>query len=93
MMVFIMGGAGFVGSAFARHCYSEGIDHEVIELDNYGDFQGRECDILVNAAGNSKKYLAAENPVEDFRFSLLPLLGSFSDFKSRVYVYISSIDV
>lgn len=93
MTVFILGGAGFVGSAFARLCRRDGIDHYIVELENYDEFRGKECDLLINAAGNSKKYLAAENPPEDFRYSLLALLETFFDFRFRSYVYISSIDV
>ena len=93
MKVFILGGKGFVGSAFIRFCKKEGIDCDCIDLDNYDDFRGRGCDLLINAAGNSKKYLANEEPARDFRYSLEALLRSFSDFSFRKYVFISSIDV
>ena len=93
MKVFVLGGQGFVGSAFTRFCEKEEIDYDCIDLDNYEAFQGRDCDILINAAGNSKKYLANERPVEDFRFSLEALLRSFFDFSFRKFIYVSSIDV
>ena len=93
MKVFILGGKGFVGSAFTRFCKKEGIDFDCIDLDNYDTFRGQECDLLINAAGNSKKYLANEEPARDFRFSLEALLHSFFDFSFRKYVFISSIDV
>jgi nucleoside-diphosphate-sugar epimerase len=91
--VFILGGKGFIGSAFVRFCEKEEIDYDCIDLDNYEVFKGRECDILINAAGNSKKYLSNERPVKDFRFSLEALLSSFFDLSFGKYVYLSSIDV
>lgn len=91
--VFVLGGKGFVGSAFTRFCEKEEIDCDCIDLDNYEAFKGDDCDILINAAGNSKKYLANERPIEDFRFSLEALLRSFFDFSFRKYIYVSSIDV
>jgi len=91
--VFILGGKGFVGSAFTRFCEKEEIDYDCIDLDNYEAYKGRDCDILINAAGNSKKYLSNERPVEDFHFSLEALLCSFFDFSFRKYIFISSIDV
>ncbi len=93
MKVFILGGKGFIGSAFVRCCEEKEIDYDCIDLDNYEAFKGRDCDILINAAGNSKKYLSNERPVEDFRFSLEALLRSFFDFSFRKYIYLSSIDV
>jgi len=91
--VFILGGKGFIGSAFVRFCEKEEIDCDCIDLDNYEAFRGRDCDILINVAGNSKKYLSNERPVEDFRFSLEALLSSFFDFSFSKYIYLSSIDV
>ena len=93
MKVFILGGKGFIGSAFVRFCEKAGIDYDCIDLDNYEEFKGRDCDILINVAGNSKKYLSNERPVEDFRFSLEALLSSFFDFSFGKYIYLSSIDV
>ncbi len=93
MKVFIMGGDGFVGSAFVRQCEVRNLDWEAVELDNYDQFRGKSCDLLINAAGNSKKYLANQDPVRDFEYSLVALLRSFQDFQFSSYVYISSIDV
>lgn len=93
MKVFVLGGKGFIGSAFTRFCETREIDYDSIDLDNYEEFKGRDCDILINVSGNSKKYLSNESPVEDFCFSLEALLRSFFDFSFRKYIYLSSIDV
>jgi len=91
--IFILGGKGFIGSAFMRFGEKNELDCDCIDLDNYQEFKGRECDILINVAGNSKKYFSNEQPVEDFRFSLEALLRSFFDFSFRKYIYLSSIDL
>lgn len=93
MKTFILGGKGFVGSAFARFCARQEKDYRVVDLDNYEQMKGEACGLLINADGNSKKFLADENPVEDFRLSVLSVLQSLEDFKSKKYVLISSIDV
>lgn len=93
MKVFVLGGKGFIGSAFVRFCGEKEIDYDCIDLDNYSVFTGQSCDILINVAGNSKKYLSNERPIEDFRFSLEALLRSFFDFTFDKYIYLSSIDV
>lgn len=93
MKVFILGGKGFIGSAFVRFCHKTGVEFASIDLDNYRQFTGQGCDVLINASGNSKKFLTNEKPVEDFRFSLEALLRSFFDFSFQKYIYISSIDV
>jgi len=93
MKVLVLGAKGFVGSAFVRAASREGFECLGIDLDNYEAFRGRQADLLVNAAGNSKKYLARSEPREDFRISLCGLLDSFFDFGFRHYVYISSVDV
>jgi nucleoside-diphosphate-sugar epimerase len=91
--VIVLGGKGFVGSAFVRRCRAEGISCLVADLDNYENLRGENCGLLVNADGNSKKYLAREKPRDDFRLSVESVLASLRDFRYRRYVYISSVDV
>lgn len=92
-MIFIIGGRGFVGSAFARVCTALGREFSIIDRLNYEDFVGRRCDILVNANGNSKKYLAQQDPLGDFDASVRSVRASLVDFKYDQYVYLSSCDV
>ena len=93
MKVGVLGGEGFVGSAFVRYCEREGIGCDVIEPDNYVEYSGREYDLLINAAGESRKYQVNRDPAGDLDYSLKPLLRSFNDFSCGRYVYISSIDL
>jgi nucleoside-diphosphate-sugar epimerase len=92
-MIFIIGGHGFVGSAITRYCQVKGITHQAIDIDNYRDFIGQECDILINANGNSKKYLALEQPLFEFDASVRSVRATLQDFKAAQYVYLSSCDV
>lgn len=92
-MIFILGGHGFVGSAFARYCEARGLDHAVIGRNEYSEFVGRSCDVLVNANGNSRKPLAARDPMADFEASVRSVRASLVDFPCRLYVYLSSCDV
>lgn len=92
-MIFILGGGGFVGSALARHCAAQGWDHRVIGRANYGEFVGQSCDLLINANGNSKKFIAVREPKADFEMSVLSVQRSLFDFKFGKYVFFSSADV
>ena len=93
MRVGIIGANGFVGSGIRRDFRNNGIDSDVIERDNYREFLGASFDILINANGNSKKYLATEAPQEDFQQSVLSVQQSLTDFRYGLYIHCSSVDV
>jgi len=92
-VIFILGSKGFVGSAFREACRERGIPHRGIDIDNYEDCRGLRCNALINADGNSKKYLAEEDPATDFKLSVTSVMRSFSDFPCGKYIYISSVAV
>ena len=92
-MIFILGGKGFVGSAFARYCVQHGIEHADISRENYGDYRGRRCEFFVNANGNSRKFRAQERPLDEFDESVRSVRASLVDFHADCYVYLSSCDV
>lgn len=92
-MIFILGGNGFVGSAFARLCRATGQEHVVLARDNYAAHRGRACSVLVNANGNSKKFLSNDEPLVDFDQSVRSVRASLVDFRYDTYVYLSSCDV
>lgn len=92
-MIFILGGQGFVGSAFVRFCVGNDLAFRVLNRDNYYDFKDSSCDYLINASGNPKKYLANEKPGTDFEASCLSTVRSLNDFKYKHYIQISSVDV
>lgn len=92
-MIFILGGRGFVGSGFTRYCEQRGVAHAVIGRSNYEDFVGKRCDILINADGNSKKFLARDKPLQEFDESVRSVRASLIDFRADYYIYLSSCDV
>ncbi len=92
-MIYIIGGNGFVGSAYARLCEARKLPHTVITRDNYDSLVGTSCDILVNANGNSKKFMADRDPKWEFDASVRSVLHSLEDFQSGAYVHLSTGDV
>ena len=92
-MIYIIGGKGFVGSAFVRASAAIGKEIMVIDRQNYGEFIGKSCDVLINADGNSIKFLAQQNPIQDFDASVRSVRASLMDFAYECYVYLSSCDV
>ena len=92
-MIFLIGGKGFVGSALARACTAQGREFAIIELDNYTEYPGRSCDVLINANGNSKKFLARQDPLAEFDASVRSVRAGLVQFPCRHYVHISTCDV
>jgi nucleoside-diphosphate-sugar epimerase len=92
-MIFVIGGNGFVGSAFGRVCEAAGREYAVITRQNYDEYRGRSCSVLVNANGNSKKFLSNDQPLTDFDLSVRSVRASLIDFPFDTYVMLSSCDV
>ena len=93
MRVFLIGGEGFVGSAYARLLARTGIEHAIITRANYDHLVGQHCDVLINANGNSRKPLAVSDPLADFDASVRSVRASLVDFQFERYVHLSSCDV
>jgi nucleoside-diphosphate-sugar epimerase len=92
-MILIIGGNGFVGSAFVRACLEIGLDHHVVTRENWADLRGTSCRLLINANGNSKKLLSQREPLLDFDLSVRSVRQSLTDFSYDKYVFLSSCDV
>jgi nucleoside-diphosphate-sugar epimerase len=92
-VIFIIGGNGFIGSAYTRYCIKNDIEHVIIHRSNYDEMMGSSCDVLINANGNSKKFLSKNNPIEDFDLSVTSVRRSLIDFNYSRYVFLSSCDV
>jgi nucleoside-diphosphate-sugar epimerase len=92
-MIYIIGGRGFVGSGLVRLCQARSLQHAVVEYDNYREFVGSRCDVLINANGNSKKFLAKEDPLEEFALTVRSVRASLVDFRADYYVHLSTCDV
>lgn len=92
-MIYVLGGLGFVGSAFVRWCQKNGREHQVIDVHNYAQFKGSKCDVFVNANGNSKKPLAVKEPLNEFDLSVRSVRSTLVDFGCDLYVHLSTCDV
>jgi nucleoside-diphosphate-sugar epimerase len=93
MQILILGGRGFVGSAFVRYCEKLKLECRIVEKDDYESHKGASCDILINANGNSVKFLGNENPRAEFDASTVSVFDSLRDFTFKKYVYLSTCDV
>lgn len=92
-MIFILGGNGFVGSGFVKHLNAIDVPVTVIDRTNYDQLIGAECDVFINANGNSKKFLAKDDPKAEFQASVASVRNSLVDFKFKKYVFLSTSDV
>lgn len=92
-MIYVLGGAGFVGSAYLHLFENLGVPARAITRENYDTFRGTSCDVLVNANGNSKKFLSARSPLWDFDASVRSVAASLQDFHANDYIFLSSGDV
>ncbi len=92
--VTVIGAEGFVGSAFVRHLVDRS-DVELIQVTrhNIEQFSGKKSDVVIEAACNSKKYLADENPLAEFHASVTHRLKTLQQFPAELQIHISSVDV
>lgn len=89
----VIGGTGFVGCAISAEARRRNYETRVVTLDNYDDLAGTACDLCINANGNSKKFLAREDPPLDFDLSVRAVMRALHDFPAAMNVHLSSIDV
>ncbi len=92
-MIFILGGNGFVGSAFVRFCKQHDIEYAIITRHNQQFWKHKSCDVFINCNGNAKKYLADKQPANDFRMNVQSTVDVLHDFNYNTYVHISTVDV
>ncbi len=89
----VIGASGFVGSAFVRQGQAAGYAVTPITRENYASVAGQSFEVVVDAAANSRKYLAEEHPLEDFRLSVEHRLRTLLDFRADLHLHVSSVDV
>ncbi|OYQ31563.1 hypothetical protein CHU95_20695 [Niveispirillum lacus] len=92
-MIYVIGGDGFVGSAYIRLLERLGLPHTKVTRANFDELRGSSCDVLINANGNSKKFMSVRDPVWDFDASVTSVVRSLEFFKPGRYVFLSSGDV
>jgi nucleoside-diphosphate-sugar epimerase len=91
--VIILGGNGFVGSALSREASKRYSDLIIVDRNSYSVSIGMDCDILINASTNSKKYISSQFPDLDFQETVENVKNSLKNFTYKKYVLISSADV
>ncbi len=89
----VIGGRGFVGSAVTAEAAARGYAVTVVEKDDYDTHVGARADVVINANGNSRKFLARQDPRLEFDLSVRSVLRSLHDFHTGVYIHLSTIDV
>lgn len=89
----LIGGHGFVGRGIATAARARGWVVDIVSRQNYAAQKGAACDVLINANGNSRKYLATQDPALDFDLSVRSVQRTLTDFTAATYVFLSSIDV
>lgn len=86
----VIGAKGFIGSAVATEAMNRGYKVAAVDRENYQEHIGMETDILVNAAGNSKKFIDDQDPVQGYELSVGSVMRVLHDFSFDVYVQLSS---
>lgn len=92
-MIFLLGGQGFIGSAFSRLFKKLDIECHVINRENYTSYINKPCKVLINANGNSSKVIAKKDPLRDFQANVLSTYKLLLDIPSDFYIHLSSCDV
>jgi len=94
MQVTIIGANGFVGSAFARLLKNKpGVKLTEVTRETYVELRGLESDVLIEAAGNARKFFADQDPAAEFEASVTHRLRTLLDFPARFHLHISSVEV
>ena len=91
--VVVLGAAGLVGSAVSSHLRSLGCPVIPVERADQPLSTPIQADVVVNCNGNSYRFRANQNPRWDFEASVLTVEQSLFDISTRLYIYISSVDV
>lgn len=92
-MIYLIGGHGFIGSAFARLLSRRGEPYTIITRDNAADYRDTSCRLLINANGNSRKYLADRDPLAEFEASVTSVARSLAWYRADTYLLLSTGDV
>src|SRR3989338_4749105 len=92
-MIYVIGKTGLVGSAICAYLEKQGVDHSGINRENYGQYAGDEVDVLINANGSGLKGKGNADPKFDFEKNVKPTVDYIFDFKYKLFVHVSSIDV
>lgn len=88
----IIGSDGLLGSDLIQFLHTNFLV-TAINRKSYKLHKNQSFDIVINANGNSKRFWANQNPLNDFNKSTISVYKSIFDFHCDIYIYISSSDV
>jgi len=86
----VIGAKGFIGSAVAAEAAARGYIVTAVDLDNYEASKGASADLLINVAGNSRKFIDDQDPVKGYELSVTSVMNVLHDFRFKFYVQLSS---
>ncbi|HMO49958.1 MAG TPA: SDR family oxidoreductase [Kiritimatiellia bacterium] len=86
----VIGAKGFIGSAILAEANRRGYDTLGIDLDNIEAHRGASADLMINAAGNARKFIDDQNPRQGFDLSVSAVMQLLQDFKATRLVHLSS---
>jgi nucleoside-diphosphate-sugar epimerase len=86
----VIGAKGFIGSAVAAEAAARGYATTAVDLDNYDAAKGGAFDLLIHAAGNSKKYIDDRDPLKGYELSVASTMNALHDFRFSFCVLMSS---
>ncbi len=89
----ILGGHGFIGSAIVRAASDFGWAATAAGRADLEKCACQHWNLIINANGNSKKYLSAKDPLLDFDLSVRSVAHSLHTFSFDRYLFLSSVDV
>jgi nucleoside-diphosphate-sugar epimerase len=89
----VIGAHGFVGSALASEARARGWAVTDGTRERLDALTGQRFDLVINANGNARKYLARRDPDFDYRATVESVQRSLRAFPCDRYLLISSVDV
>jgi dTDP-4-dehydrorhamnose reductase len=90
--IAILGANGLLGADLVTNLQMNYVVTPITKQ-NYDEHKGKSFDVFINANGNSKRFWAIQNVLEDFEVSTNSVYKTMFDFKFKKYIYISSVDV
>jgi nucleoside-diphosphate-sugar epimerase len=90
--VGLIGASGFIGSALTRQLDVEGVD--VVLIGKSHDIKDLPLfDFVIDANGNSKKYISKTDPAIDFNLTVASVSNRVHSLRYKTYVFLSSGEV
>ncbi len=86
----VIGAKGFIGSAVSAEAMARGYAVSPVDLDNYKAAKGMKADLLINAAGNSRKFVDDQYPMKGYELSATSVMQTLHDFHYAFYIQLSS---